>query len=97
MSFINRDALKGIKTSDVAVHLRVSRSLLDLRFRQFTQTSVNEVILEKRLSEIKRLLTETSTPISKITAACGFKSENSVKNLFKQRFGCTMTQWREKH
>jgi len=96
LSYINRNALKGIRAADVSAYLRVSRSLLDLRFRETAGTSVKEAILVRRLQEVKRPLTETSTSISKITASCGFKSENSVKNLFRRRFGCTMTEWRAK-
>lgn len=94
LDYIDRNALKGIKASDVSAHLRVSRSLLDLRFRESTNTSVNRAILDRKFAEVKRLLSETSTPISKITQSCGFKSTNTAKNLFKTRFGCSMSEWR---
>jgi len=97
LAYVKRNALKGIRASDVSAHLHVSRSLLDLRFREEAKTTVNGAILDVKLQEIKRLLAETSTPVSKITAVCGFKSENSVKNLFRQRYGCTMTDWRNRH
>ena len=96
MSFIRHNALKGIGAADVVTHLGVSRRLADMRFRQFTEQSILTAILNTRLSEVKRRLRDTDTPIAKITAACGFRGENYAKKLFKSRFGLSMTDWRTK-
>ena len=34
LKFISENAVKGIEPKDVAVHLGISRTLLDLRFRE---------------------------------------------------------------
>ena len=39
-------------------------------------------------------LRETEISISSLTAACGFESENYAKNLFKARFGMSMSAYR---
>lgn len=96
MAFIRRNAVKGIGAADVVKHLGVSRRLADMRFRQFTEHSILTAILNTRLSEVKRRLRDTDTPIGKITAACGFRGENYAKKLFKSRFGLSMTDWRTK-
>ena len=93
-AYIVRNATKGINAKDVIKHLGVSRRLADLRFRECTGKSILESILEARLEEIKRQLTNTSTTIKKITASCGFKNEIHAKHLFKKRFGVTMSDWR---
>ena len=59
MSFIRRNAVKGISTSDVVSHLGVSRRLADTRFRQFTGQSILAAILNTRLAEVKRRLRDT--------------------------------------
>lgn len=97
MSFIRRNAIKGISTMDVVNHLGVSRRLADVRFRQFTGQTILSTILKIRLDEVKRRLRDTETPIAKITAACGFRGENYAKKLFKSRFGVSMSAWRSQN
>ena len=94
MSFIRRNALKGINAAAVAKHLRVSRRLCDLRFRECHGESMLGAILRIRLAEVKRRLTSSKTPICKVVAACGFSCESHAKRLFKKRFGMTMREWR---
>ena len=94
MSFIRRNALKGIGAADVANHLRVSRRLCDMRFRECYGDSMLEAILKIRLNELKRRLSSSSVRIGKISAACGFSCESHAKRLFKKRFGMSMREWR---
>ena len=94
MSFIRRNALKGIGAADVARHLRVSRRLCDLRFKECHGETVLETILRIRFSELKRRLTSSGASIGKITAACGFTCESHAKRMFKKRFGMSMREWR---
>ena len=96
MTFIRRNALKGIGAADVSANLRVSRRLCDLRFRECHGETMLEAILRIRFAELKRRLTSSNTPIGKITAACGFSCESHAKRLFKKRFGMTMREWRAK-
>ncbi|MDY6418366.1 MAG: substrate-binding domain-containing protein [Bacteroidales bacterium] len=94
LAYISRNAASGITTSDVVGHLGVSRRLADLRFREFSGKTVHEAIVEARLEELKRRLRETEISIASLTAACGFESENYAKNLFKARFGMSMSTYR---
>ena len=94
MEFIDRHALEGISAADVVGHLRVSRSLADLRFRKVSGTSIQEAILDRRIGEVGRLLRETDLRISEIAVRCGYRDANYLKNLFKKRFGMTMREWR---
>ncbi len=96
VAFIASHATEGIGVRDVARKLKVSRSLLDLRFRQLRRYSVLETILERRLDELKRRLAMTDDPIGIVTAACGWSSPNYPKNLFKRRFGVSMGEYRRK-
>ena len=90
MTYIRRNALKGIGASDVVKHLGVSRRLADLRFRECHGRS----ILDIRLNEVKRKLTPSTAPIKSITDACGFSNEIHAKHLFKRRFGVSMSAYR---
>ena len=95
--FINENAFRRINARDVAKQFHVSRRLLDLRFRQQTGTSIQKYIIWKRLSEVRRLLSESSLPISEIAVRCGYPDSNYLKNLFKRRFAMSMRNYRNQH
>jgi len=95
LAYIEKNALAGIGVQDVARHLKVSYSLINLRFQELQRQSIYDVILTIRLNEVKRLLRTTSDPLAAIAAACGWKNPTSLKNLFKRRFGLSMSAWRK--
>lgn len=70
------------------------RRLADRRFRELTQKSILEAILEIRLNALKEKLAATLPPIGTLTLECGFRSENHAKALFRQRFGLSMRAFR---
>ena len=92
--FIDKHATEGITPGDVAIHLGISRPLLDLRFRETQNTSVGRLITETKLSEAARKLRETRLSIPAIQETCGFKNANSLKNLFKRRYNMSMRDYR---
>jgi len=94
LAYISREAVKGIGVEDVARRFKVSRSLLELRFRELQRESVYEAMLRIRLDEVKRRLRQTDDSIAAITAACGWQNPTPPKMLFKRRFGISMRDYR---
>lgn len=94
MKFISENATRGIGPKDVSEHLGVSRTLLDLRFREMGDATVGELILERRLAALSAMLRRSKSPIYRAIKDCGFGSVNHAKAVFKQRFSCTMRDWR---
>jgi len=94
LRFISENAAGGIGPQDVAEHLGISRTLLDLRFREMTTATVGELILEKRLAILSTMLRKSRTPMIRIIRECGFGSVNHAKAVFKKRFGMTMRDYR---
>lgn len=94
LAYIERNAVKGMSVEDIARRFKVSRSLLELRFRELQGESVYEAMLRFRLEEVKRRLRQTDDPISEITAACGWKNPAPPKVLFRRRFGMSMRDFR---
>ena len=94
LAFIDRHATENIKTANVVKALGVSRSLLDLRFREFRNETLAQAITARRLAEVAHRLRNTSLSIRAISAACGFGNVNHLKNLFKRKFGMPMRTWR---
>ena len=87
-------ACDGIKPADVVSHVGVSRSLLDLRFRQVAGKSILEDILDVRFAEVRRQLKETDRTILQIGRDCGFNDPDNLKRLFHKRFGMSMREFR---
>ena len=94
LDFIRRNALKGIRVPDVVAHLRCSRRLADLRFREFQGESIRHCIERHRLDEVKRRLAETDAPLSRIAAHCGFTGLKQLEKAFRARYGQTLRDWR---
>jgi LacI family transcriptional regulator len=94
MKYISENATKGIGPGDVADHLGISRTLLDLRFRETGNVSVGRLILEHRLNALAALIAKSRYPLVKAIKQCGFGSVNHAKAVFKKHFGMTMREYR---
>ena len=92
--FIDQHATEGITPADVSAHLGISRTLLDLRFRETQKTTVGRLITATKLAEVERRLRLTSLSITSIQELCGFSNANALKNLFKARYGVSMRTYR---
>ena len=95
VAYINKHALEGIGVKDVVKHLKCSRRLADLRFRELQGQSILDAIIERRLDEVKRLLSGTKEKMDVIAYSCGYTNPNYLKNLFKKHFGMSMREFRE--
>ena len=97
MDYISKHATEGISTSDVIEQLHISRSLLDLRFRQLRNESVMDAILGIRLAAVRDRIEKTDRKFLTIGAECGFRNPDYLKRLFRKRFGMSMRTWRATH
>ena len=94
VAYIDRHALEGLGVNDVVKHLKCSRRLADLRFRELQGRTILNAITERRLDEVKSRLAGTKEKMDAIASACGFKSPIYLKNLFKKHFGMSMSKFR---
>ena len=97
LAFIKAEATNGIRPSDVAKFLKVSRRLLDLRFRQFESKSVAKTIAQERLTAAMRLLAETDFPVKSIFRQSGFGNISHATKFFKRATGVSPEAWRTLH
>ena len=93
-AYIQAHAGEKINSDVVATAMKVSRRLLDLRFRELQNRSVSAEIRDRRLELLKRRLHESTDTIDNIILSCGFDNAVYPKQLFKARFGLTMGEWR---
>ena len=97
LDFIRHNATRDLRVKDVVEHLGISRSLADLRFREYQGESIGDVIRKARLEEVARLLVVTDMSVTKIARACGFADVSHLQVMFKKRFGLPMRRWRQQH
>ena len=91
--FISQFACQGIRTSQVADYVGVSRSSLDAHFRQELGCSVHDVVLGAKLEAAKACL-ESGERIAEVALGCGFGSIQYMHLVFKRELGCTPHAWR---
>ena len=96
LEYIDAHAGTNLTADRVADGLHVSRRLLYLRFREFSDKGLHETIVEKRLEVLKRKLASSRQSIAAVTSACGFANQTHVKTLFKRKTGLTIGEWRKR-
>jgi len=94
LEFIRQNATRNIRVADVVNHLHVSRSLADLRFREFQGETIRETITRIRLEEVKKRLLSTQIPVGKLARVCGFLNVSHLEVMFRRRYGLSMGRWR---
>lgn len=95
IDFIHANSTKDVKVTDVAIHLGVSRSLLDKRFRELQHATIASEIRQTRFSEVERRLLESDLPIARIAELCGFPSCSNMIRSFKAHYNMPPSQWRK--
>jgi LacI family transcriptional regulator len=94
LQFIHREQGRGISVDDVVLHAAVSRRNLETRFRETMGRTILEEIQLVRLERAKRLLVETSYPVSKVAELAGFGSAGYFIQFFQKRLGKTPRKYR---
>ncbi|MBQ3290512.1 MAG: substrate-binding domain-containing protein [Kiritimatiellae bacterium] len=85
---------KGLTVQGLAALLRVSRSLLEMRFSAVRGEGVAAAIRRRKLEEVCRMLTDTNLPIGEIADRCGFPAQTHLNALFRRTFGTTLRAYR---
>ncbi len=97
MRFIREQAVFGCSVADVLKHVRVSRSVLERRFRQHLKRSPQSEIRAVKLSRVKQLLTETDFTLERIAELSGFEHAEYLSVVFKQTCGLPPGMYRRRH
>lgn len=97
LRFIRDQAVFGCTVTDVVRHVRISRSVLERRFRQQLKRSPHEEIRAVQLSRVRQLLSETDFTLEHIAELSGFEHPEYMNVAFKRMCGLTPGQYRQKH
>ena len=94
--FIHKNALKKISVSNVMAEAALSRRLLERRFKSVTGKTLYEYITDQKLKYFAEQLQETDEQVINIALSMGENDTKSISRRFKQIYGCTPVEWREK-
>ncbi len=101
-SFITRRAIEyivghlhyPIRIEEIASYAGVTANYLSSHFKQNTQKTISQYILELRLTEAKELLRFTRQSIQEISISLGFSSPSYFSQQFRLFFGITPKLYR---
>lgn len=96
VQFIRAHACEGINVADVLKAVRMSRRVLEQRFRRLLGRSPHEEILQLKLTRVQQLLSETDLPLYVIAERTGFDHVEYLSVAFKRETGMTPRAFREK-
>ncbi|WP_371861712.1 XylR family transcriptional regulator [Pseudoduganella albidiflava] len=94
--FIRQYACQGIKTYQVADYVGLSRSSLELYFRQEFGCSVHDAILRFKLEAAKAGLRSRDRSVADVAQQCGFLTTQYMYQVFKRELGCTPRIYRDR-
>ena len=72
----------------------LERTYFSRRFKQLTGFGFREYLLRTRLLAARRLLAETTLPLTRIAEDCGFESANYFGDVFRRYEGCSPSAYR---
>lgn len=93
--FIREHAINRVTAADVARHLDVSRSTLDVHFKQIVGRSVRQEIQRMQLNAVTELLTTTDLSLEDIAQQAGYSSPQYLAAVFRREFDQTPGQYRQ--
>ena len=83
--------------SDLARETAVSRSVLDVRFRELLGRSPIRYLTDWRMHLAEELLATTDLTVSTVARRIGYEAEEAFSRAFKRTHGQSPTAWRAAH
>ena len=95
LQYIDQHYLDPLTLDQIAEHCFVSKFYLSHLFAKYKDCTVGQYILDKRLTEAKRLLNFTPLSILEIAQQCGFGDQSYFCRTFKREIGVTPRAYRQ--
>lgn len=97
IQFIHRNITRKISVEDVTGEVALSRRLLERRFKKVTDQTIYQYITDVKLKQFAQMLLDTDDQLIDIALSLGESDTKSISRRFKQLYGCSPIQWREKN
>ena len=94
MTYINNHYREELSLEDVASFAGFSRYYFSRSFKRQTGYSFKDYLCQKRLQVAMDLLIRSNTPMREVAIESGFGSVATFNRVFREKKGCTPTQYR---
>lgn len=95
--YIDEHLTADVSLADAAAIACLSPNYLSRLLRQELGRGFSDIVTERRLQLSCELIVATDLKISAISRKCGYAEETYFARRFRQWYGCTAGQWRERH
>jgi signal transduction histidine kinase/AraC-like DNA-binding protein len=92
----NNISNENFSVEDICREIGISRVQLYRKLKALLGVNVNDYILNVRLQKAKYLLSNEDLTIAEIAYKVGFSSQAYFSTVFKSKFSCTPTEYKEK-
>lgn len=89
------EATHGITVNEVSKRAGVSRSVLQRRFKNELNTTINEELLKRKVLRAKELMQFTELDYNEIAERSGFTHQEYLSYIFKKRLNATPASYRK--
>jgi AraC-like DNA-binding protein len=93
-NYINEHCTENIKMDDVANIAGFSKFHFERLFKQFMNVSCYEYLINRRIMQAEKLLTEPELSIMQVAMKSGFSSLATFNRLFKAKKRCNPTEYK---
>lgn len=83
--------------SQLKCSILLKSSFYPILFREKTNKSISEYIIDVRIGRASRLLVDTARSISDICYECGFNNISNFNRIFKMRRGVSPSSFRDNY
>ena len=97
VQFIHQNVQKKISVNDVVKEVALSRRLLERRFKSVTSQTLYQYISDLKIKKFAELLVDTDDQVTNLAISMGESDTKSISRRFKQIYGCSPNEWREKN
>ena len=102
--FINKlvnQIYEDMQSGDISVEklsktMFISRSQLSRKVLNLTGMSTSDFVMQVRMGKARRLLEDTTTPITEVAMKCGFNDPSYFTRMFKKTYDITPSQARKR-
>jgi LacI family transcriptional regulator len=93
--YIQENCMRPVNVEDILDALKVSRSLLERRFKEAIGVTPLVELRRQRIELARALLSDTTEPIQDLGARCGFSSPIRFTTVFREQVGMTPSEFRK--
>ncbi|MGP7818100.1 response regulator transcription factor [Niallia sp. 01092] len=97
LAYMDSHYTENLTLQNVADKVHVSKNYFSILFKQQTGYNFIDYLIELRIREAKRLLTEEDGRIYDVAESLGFNGVNYFSRLFKKMTGLTPLEYRKKY